>query len=52
MLALLLFGIHFFACRYGWHRQDLGMFVHFTRLEGRRGQGLIAAGWALSAVCC
>ena len=50
VLALLLFGIHYFACRYGWDRQDLGMFVQFTRLQGRRGPPLIAAGWA--AVCC
>lgn len=50
VLALLMFAIHYFACRYGWDRQDLGMFVQFTRLQGRRGPALIAAGWA--AVCC
>ena len=50
VLALLLFAIHYFACRYGWHRQDLGIFVQFTRQPGRRGPGLIASGWA--AVCC
>ena len=50
VLALLLFGVHYFACRYGWDRQDLGMFVQFTRLQGRRGPGLIAAGW--TAICC
>ncbi len=49
VLSLLLFGIHFFACRYGWDRQNLGMFVQFTRLQGARGLGLIAAGWC--AVC-
>lgn len=47
VLALVLFGIHYFACRYGWDRQDLGMFVQFTRLQGRRGPPLIAAGWAV-----
>ena len=45
-----MFGIHYFASRYGWDRQDLGMFVQFTRLHGRRGPALIAAGWA--AICC
>jgi hypothetical protein len=50
VLAILIFGLHYFACRYGWDRQDLGMFVQFTRLHGRRGQGLIAAGW--TSICC
>jgi hypothetical protein len=47
VLSLLGFGIHFFACRCGWSRQDLGMFVQFTPWEGRRGPALIAAGWAI-----
>jgi hypothetical protein len=50
VLAILLFAMHYFACRYGWDRQDLGMFVQFTRLEGQRGPVLIAAGW--TAMCC
>ncbi len=50
VLSLLVFGVHYFASRYGWDRQDLGMFVQFTRLHGRRGPALIAAGWA--AICC
>ena len=49
VLASLVFAMHYFACRYGWDRQDLGMFVQFTRLYGPRGPVLIAAGWA--AVC-
>ncbi|HEY1985135.1 MAG TPA: hypothetical protein VGG85_06985 [Terracidiphilus sp.] len=47
--ALLAFAIHFFACHWGWRAQNLGMFVHFTPLEGRRSPALIAAGW--SALC-
>jgi len=50
VLAILLCGVHYFACRYGWDRQDLGMFVQFTRLPGLRGPGLIAAGW--TSICC
>ena len=50
VLAVILFGMHYFACRYGWNRQDLGMFVQFTRMPGRRGAALIAAGWA--TICC
>jgi hypothetical protein len=49
VLALLVCGMHYFACRYGWNRQNLGMFVQFTRLRGLRGPSLIAAGW--SAIC-
>ncbi len=47
VLALLVFGMHYFACRYGYKRPDLGMFVQFTRLETRRGPALIAAGWTV-----
>ncbi len=47
ILALFAFGIHFFACRYGWKRQNFGMFVQFTPLEGNRGPALIAVGWAV-----
>jgi hypothetical protein len=50
ILALVLSWVHWFACRYGWDRQDLGMFVQFTRLQGHRGPGLIAAGWGF--ICC
>ncbi len=50
VLAILLSLVHYFACRYGWDRQDLGMFVQFTRLPGKRGAGLIAAGWI--SICC
>jgi hypothetical protein len=50
VLAVLLFGMHYFACRYGYDRQDLGIFVQFTRQPGRRGPGLIAAGWGV--ICC
>jgi hypothetical protein len=47
VLALLVFGMHYFACRYGYSRPDLGMFVQFTRFESRRGPALIAASWAV-----
>ena len=50
IIALLMFAMHYFACRYGYDRPDLGMFVQFTRQPGRRGAGLIAAGWG--AICC
>jgi hypothetical protein len=47
VLALLIFGMHYFACRYGYRRPNLGMFVQFTRLDSWRGPALIAAGWAV-----
>jgi hypothetical protein len=47
VLALLMLGMHYFACRYGYSRPDLGMFVQFTRFESRRGPALIAASWAV-----
>jgi hypothetical protein len=47
VLALIALGIHFFACRFGWAQQSLGMFVQFTPLEGHRAPALIAAGWAI-----
>jgi hypothetical protein len=47
VLALLIFGMHYFACRYGYRRPNLGMFVQFTRLDSWRGPVLIAAGWAV-----
>jgi hypothetical protein len=47
VLALLVFGMHYFACRYGYSRPDLGMFVQFTRFESCRGPALIAASWAV-----
>ncbi len=50
VLVLLVFAMHYFASRFGWDRQDLGMFVQFTRSQSRRGPALIAAGWA--ALCC
>ncbi len=49
VLAVIISCVHYFACRYGWNRQDLGMFVQFTRIKGRRGPALMAAGWA--AIC-
>ena len=50
VLALVIFGVHAFAGRYGWDRPDLSMFVQFTPLGGGRASGLLAAGW--TAVCC
>jgi hypothetical protein len=47
VLALLVFGMHYFACRYGYRRPNLGMFVQFTRLDSWRGPALIAVGWAV-----
>jgi hypothetical protein len=47
VLALLILGMHHFACRYGYKQPNLGMFVQFTRFESRRGPALIAAGWTV-----
>lgn len=48
-LAVLLLGVHFFACCCGWKHQDLGVFIHFTPLPGGRGSALMALGW--TAIC-
>jgi hypothetical protein len=45
-LALLAIGLHFFACRFGWKHEDLGIFVQFTPLAGRRQLFVISVGWA------
>ena len=49
VLVLVMFAVHRFACRYGWDRLDLAMFVQFAPMSGRRGPGMIAAGW--TAIC-
>jgi hypothetical protein len=49
LLAVMMICMHFFACRYGWQSQDLGIFIQFTPLPGSRQPALMMLG---SATVC
>ena len=44
-LGMLAFSVHFFASRFGWKGQNLGVFVQFTPSSSKRQLILIAFGW-------
>ena len=46
-LAVLASCLHFIACHLGWRHQDMGLFVQFTPLPGKRQLALMALGWAM-----
>jgi hypothetical protein len=45
-LAALAVCLHFYACLFGWRREDQSMFVHFAPLPAMRQFILIGLGWA------
>jgi len=45
-LAALAVCLHFYACLFGWRREDQSMFIHFAPLPAMRQFILIALGWA------
>ena len=45
-LAVLAVCLHFYACLFGWRREDQSMFIHFAPLSVMRQFILIGLGWA------
>ena len=45
-LAALAVCLHFYACLFGWRREDQGMFIQFAPLPAKRQFFLIGLGWA------
>ena len=45
-LAALAVCIHFYACLFGWRREDQSMFIQFAPLSAMRQFFLIGLGWA------
>ena len=47
LMAVIGICLHFVACNFAWRHQDMGSFVQFTPLPGKRQVALLALGWAM-----